>query len=110
VGRPPVCPAAQTANFGLLDLQLTEADRRPFKLPLQLGELPIEPAEERLRSLRVAQEKKVSHQFSGEPKMRFVSTALVMMTIALMLLALMLLTPTVRANPSLSPTLVIVKP
>jgi hypothetical protein len=28
--------------------------------------------------------------------MRFVSTALVMMTIALMLLALMLLTPTVR--------------
>jgi hypothetical protein len=52
----------------------------------------------------------VSHQFSGEPKMRFVSTALVMMTIALMLLALMLLTPTVRANPSLAPTLVIVKP
>ena len=31
--------------------------------------------------------------------MRFVSTALVMMVIALMLLALMLLTPTVRANP-----------
>jgi len=29
VGRPPVCPAAQAANFGLLDLQLTEADRRP---------------------------------------------------------------------------------
>jgi hypothetical protein len=51
----PVCPAAQAANFGLLDLQLTEADRRPFKLPLQLGELPIEPApEERLSSLRVA--------------------------------------------------------
>jgi hypothetical protein len=44
-------------------------------------------------------EKKVSHQFSGEPKMRFVSTALVMMAIALMLLALMLLTPTVHANP-----------
>jgi hypothetical protein len=44
-------------------------------------------------------EKRVSHQFSGEPKMRFVSTALVMMAIALMLLALMLLTPTVRANP-----------
>ena len=43
----PVCPAAQAANFGLLDLQLTEADRRPFKLPLQLGELPIEPVEER---------------------------------------------------------------
>jgi hypothetical protein len=42
--------------------------------------------------------------------MQFVSTALVMMTIALMLLALMLLTPTVRANPSLAPTLVIVKP
>ena len=41
----PVCPAAQAANFGLLDLQLTEADRRLFKLPLQLGELPIEPAE-----------------------------------------------------------------
>ena len=37
--------------------------------------------------------------FSGEPKMRFVSTALVMMAIALMVLALMLLTPTVRANP-----------
>jgi hypothetical protein len=37
--------------------------------------------------------------FSGELKMRFVSTALVMMAIALMLLALMLLTPTVRANP-----------
>jgi DNA-binding XRE family transcriptional regulator len=35
----PVCPAAQAANFGLLDLQLTEADRRPFKLLLQLGEL-----------------------------------------------------------------------
>jgi hypothetical protein len=34
-----VCPAAQAANFGLLDLQLTEVDRRPFKLPLQLGEL-----------------------------------------------------------------------
>jgi hypothetical protein len=50
----PVCPAAQATNFGLLDLQLTEADRRPFKLPLQLGELPIEPAEERLSSLRVA--------------------------------------------------------
>jgi hypothetical protein len=31
--------------------------------------------------------------------MRFVSTALVMMAIALMLLVLMLLTPTVRANP-----------
>jgi hypothetical protein len=30
----PVCRAAQAANFGLLDLQLTEADRRPFKLPL----------------------------------------------------------------------------
>ena len=30
----PVCPAAQAANFRLLDLQLTEADRRPFKLPL----------------------------------------------------------------------------
>jgi hypothetical protein len=27
---------------------------RLFKLPLQLGELPIEPAEERLSSLRVA--------------------------------------------------------
>jgi hypothetical protein len=25
-----------------------EADRRPFKLPLQLGELPIEPAESAL--------------------------------------------------------------
>jgi hypothetical protein len=58
----------------------------------------------------LSQEKKVSHQFSGEPKMRFVSTALVMLTMALMLLALMLLTPTVRANPSLAPTLVIVKP
>jgi DNA-binding XRE family transcriptional regulator len=47
-------PAAQAANFGLLDLQPTEAGRRPLKLPLQLGELPIEPAEERLSSLRVA--------------------------------------------------------
>ena len=56
------------------------------------------------------QETKVSHRFSGEPKMRFVSTALVMMTIAVMLLALMMLTPTVRANPSLAPTLVIVEP
>jgi hypothetical protein len=33
--------------------------------------------------------------------MRFVSTALVMMAIALMLLALTLLTPTVRANPTI---------
>jgi hypothetical protein len=42
----------------------------------------------------------VSHTNLAEsPKMRFVSTALVMMAIALMLLALMLLTPTVRANP-----------
>jgi hypothetical protein len=32
--------------------------------------------------------------------MRFVSTALVMIAIALMLLALMLLTPNVRANPT----------
>jgi hypothetical protein len=47
VGRPPGVPAAQVANFGLLDLQLTEAGRRPVKLPLQLGELPIEPVEER---------------------------------------------------------------
>jgi hypothetical protein len=36
----------------LLDLQLTEADRRPFKLPAQLVQLPIEPAEERLCGLR----------------------------------------------------------
>jgi hypothetical protein len=57
----PVCPAAQAANFGLLDLQLTEADRRPFKLPLQLGELPIEPAEERLSSLRVALRRRRRH-------------------------------------------------
>ena len=35
----------------------------------------------------------VSHQLKGESEMRFVSTALVMMTIALMLLALMLLGP-----------------
>jgi hypothetical protein len=41
----------------------------------------------------------VTHQLGEEPKMRFVSTALVMMAIALMLLALMLVTPTVRANP-----------
>ena len=42
----------------------------------------------------------MSHTNLAEsPKMRFVSTALVMMAIALMLLALMLLTPTVRANP-----------
>ena len=26
-----MCPAAQAANFGLLDLQLTEADRRPVQ-------------------------------------------------------------------------------
>jgi hypothetical protein len=32
--------------------------------------------------------------------MRFVSTALVMIAIALILLALMLLTPNVRANPT----------
>jgi hypothetical protein len=32
--------------------------------------------------------------------MRFVSTALVMIAIALMLLVLMLLTPNVRANPT----------
>jgi hypothetical protein len=32
--------------------------------------------------------------------MRFVSTAVVMIAIALMLLALMLLTPSVRANPT----------
>jgi hypothetical protein len=57
----PVCPAAQAANFGLLDLQLTEADRRPFELPLQLGEPPIEPAEERLRSLRVALRRRRYH-------------------------------------------------
>jgi hypothetical protein len=105
----PVCPAVQAANFGLLDLQLTEADRRPFKLPLQLGDLPIECLSNLPKSA-CSQEKKVSHQFSGEPKMRFVSTALVMMTIALMLLALIMLTPTVRANPSLAPTLVIVEP
>ena len=36
----------------------------------------------------------LTHQLSGEPKTRFVSTALVMMAIALMVLALMLLTPT----------------
>jgi hypothetical protein len=41
------------------------------------------------------EKKKVQYiNFSGEPKMRFVSTALVMMAIALMVLALMLLTPT----------------
>jgi hypothetical protein len=44
VQRRTPAPAAQAANFGLLDLQLAEADRRPFKLPL-LGELPIEPAQ-----------------------------------------------------------------
>jgi hypothetical protein len=55
VGRPPGVPRCPSREFrGLLDLQLTEADRRPFKLPLQLGEPPIEPAEERLRLLRVA--------------------------------------------------------
>jgi hypothetical protein len=42
----PACPAAQAANFGVFDLQLSEADRRPFKLLLQLDELPIEPAPE----------------------------------------------------------------
>ena len=58
--------------------------------PIQIG---------RRRFQYNSEEKEVSHQLSGEPKMRFVSTALVMMAIALMLLALMLLTPTVRANP-----------
>jgi len=40
----------------------------------------------------------VTHQLGGEPKMRFVSTALVMMTIALMLLALMLLGPAAKSD------------
>jgi hypothetical protein len=64
----PVRPAAQAANFGLLDLQLTEADRRPFKLPLQLGELPIEPAEERLSSLRVALRRRRCHTNLAESR------------------------------------------
>ena len=45
----------------------------------------------------------VPDQLKGEPEMRFVSTALVMTTIALMLLALMLLGPhakSVGANES----------
>jgi hypothetical protein len=62
----PVRPTAQAANFGLLDLQLTEADRRPFKLPLQLGELPIEPA--RLRSLRVALRRRRYHTNLAESR------------------------------------------
>jgi hypothetical protein len=41
---------------------------------------------------------KVSHQLKGEPEMRFVSTALVITTIALMLLALMLLGPVAHAK------------
>jgi hypothetical protein len=48
--------------------------------------------EEKL-SIQFGRQGGVTHQLSGEPKMRFVSTALVMMAIALMLLALMLLTP-----------------
>jgi hypothetical protein len=40
----------------------------------------------------------VSLQLKGEPEMRFVSTALVMTTIALMLLALMLLGPLAHAK------------
>src|SRR5215813_8751437 len=64
----PVCPAAQAAYFGLLDLQLTEADRRPFKLPLQLGELPIEPAEERFSSLRVALRRRRCHTNLAESR------------------------------------------
>ena len=61
VGRPPGVPRCPSREFRLLDVQLTEADRRPFKLPLQLGELPIEPAEERLRSLRVALRRRRYH-------------------------------------------------
>ena len=38
----------------------------------------------------------VTHQLGGEPKMRFVSTALVMTAMALMLLALTLLTTKFR--------------
>jgi hypothetical protein len=49
---------------------------------------------------KALKEKELSHQLSGEPEMRFVSTALVMMAIALILIALMLLTPTVHANPT----------
>jgi hypothetical protein len=45
-------------------------------------------------SIQFGRQGGVTHQqLSGESKMRFVSTALVMMAIALMLLALMLLTP-----------------
>jgi hypothetical protein len=56
------------AQSALLDLQLTEADRRPFKLPLQLGELPIEPAEERLSSLRVALRRRRCHTNLAESR------------------------------------------
>jgi transcriptional regulator with XRE-family HTH domain len=73
---------------------------------LRVGERPAEIR----KSRKISQAKLAKLLGLVEPKMRFVSTALVMMTIALMLLALMLLTPTVRANPSLAPTLVIVKP
>src|SRR5262249_44651542 len=52
----------------LLDPQLTEADRRPFKLPLQLGELPIEPAEERLSSPRVALRRRRCHTNLAESR------------------------------------------
>src|SRR5262245_51941480 len=55
-GSPARCaPLPKPRISACSILQLTEADRRPFKLPpAQLGELPIEPAEERLSSLRVA--------------------------------------------------------
>src|SRR5215467_9216391 len=43
-------------------------------------------------SIQFGREGGVTHQLSGEPKMRFVSTTLVMMAMALMLLVLMLQT------------------
>jgi hypothetical protein len=49
--------------------------------------------EEKL-SIQFGRQGGVTHQLGGEPKMRFVSTALVMMAMALMLLALTLLTTT----------------
>jgi hypothetical protein len=49
--------------------------------------------EEKL-SIQFERQGGITHQLGGEPKMRFVSTALVMMAIALMLLALTLLPTT----------------
>jgi hypothetical protein len=56
---------------------------------------------EEMLSIQFGRQGGVTHQLGGEPKMRFVSTALVMMAMALMLLALTLYGPdTVRGGRS----------